>query len=267
MQRIVALSLAAIGFGLGCLHSAHAADMALRPAQAPYLPIAAPYSWTGFYLGANVGAGIGTNETSVGVGPVITALTGTPIAATIPLTSQTFNGFLGGVQAGYNWQAGVFVVGVEGDFDGAGLQGNAPCVVVLNCTMKHNWVADITGRVGVVAVERSLIYLKGGVAWQADNFTVGNTVSVNGMNFTANANGSGVQTGGLLGMGIEYAFLPNWSAKIEYNFIDFGTHSFNAPVSTVPSLAGTPLAGITGFPVSVTENEHIVKAGVNYRFW
>jgi opacity protein-like surface antigen len=65
---------------------------------------------------------------------------------------------------------------------------------------------------------------------------------------------------------IEYAFLPNWSAKIEYNFIDFGTHSFNAPVSTVPSLPGTPLAGVTGFPVSITENEHIVKAGVNYRF-
>jgi hypothetical protein len=46
-----------------------------------------------------------------------------------------------------------------------------------------------------------------------------------------------------------------------------GTHSFNAPVSTAPSLAGTPLAGVTGFPVSITENEHIVKAGVNYRFW
>ena len=56
---------------------------------------------------------------------------------------------------------------------------------------------------------------------------------------------SGTQTGGLLRMGIEYAFLPNWSAKIEYNFIDFGTRSFNAPISTNPSLAGTPLAGIT----------------------
>ena len=47
-------------------------------------------------------------------------------------------------------------------------------MVVLNCTMKHNWFADITGRVGVVAVERSLIYLKGGVAWEGSNFSVGN---------------------------------------------------------------------------------------------
>ena len=160
-----------------------------------------------------------------------------------------------------------FVLGVEGDLDAASLQGNAPCLVVLNCTMKHNWMADITGRVGVVTVERTLVYLKGGVAWEGSNFSAGNTVSVGGTTLQVNASGSCTQTGGLLGMGIEYAFLPNWSAKIEYNFIDFGTRSFNAPISTNPSLAGTPLAGITSIPFSITESEHIVKAGVNYRFW
>ena len=175
-----------------------------------------PFSWTGFYLGGNVGAGFGTTETSVNVGPALTAVTGTPVAATAPLVSETFNGFVGGIQAGYNWQAGVFVLGVEGDLDAAGLQGNAPCVVVLNCTMKHNWFADITGRVGVVAVDRSLIYLKGGVAWEGSNFSVGNSITGGGMSLAANASGSGTQTGGLLGMGVEYAFLPNWSAKIEY---------------------------------------------------
>jgi outer membrane immunogenic protein len=97
------------------------------------------------------------------------------VSATAPLVSETFNGFIGGIQAGYNWQTGVFVLGVEGDLDAAGLQGTAPCAVVLNCTMKHNWFADITGRVGVVAVERTLIYLKGGVAWEGFNFTVGNS--------------------------------------------------------------------------------------------
>jgi outer membrane immunogenic protein len=247
---------------IGSSRFAEAADLPISKA-----PPAPPFSWTGFYLGGNVGAGFGTTETSVNVGPAITALTGTAVAATVPLSSETFNGFLGGVQAGYNWQAGVFVLGVEGDLDAASLQGNAPCLVVLNCTMKHNWVADITGRVGVVTVERSLIYLKGGVAWEGSNFSAGNTVSVGGTTFQVNASGSGTQTGGLLGMGIEYAFLPNWSAKIEYNFIDFGTRSFNAPISTNPSLAGTPLAGITSIPFSITENEHVVKAGVNYRFW
>ena len=100
-------------------------------------------------------------------------------------------------------------------------------MVVLNCTMKHNWFADITGRVGVVAVDRALIYLKGGVAWEGSNFSVGNSITGGGMSLAANASGSGTQTGGLLGMGVEYAFLPNWSAKIEYNYIDYGTRSFN----------------------------------------
>ena len=86
--------------------------------------------------------------------------------------------------------------------------------MVLNCTMKHNWFADITGRVGVVAVDRALIYLKGGVAWEGSNFSVGNSITGGGMTLAANASGSGTQTGGLLGMGVEYAFLPNWSANL-----------------------------------------------------
>ena len=97
---------------------------------------------------------------------------------------------------------------------------------------------------------------------------MGNSVNVGGTTLAANASGSGTQTGGLLGMGVEYAFLPNWSAKIEYNYIDFGTRSFNASIATNASFAGTPLAALSGVqvPVSITENEHIIKAGVNYRF-
>ena len=156
----------------------------LQVAKAPPF-VSPPFSWTGFYIGGNVGAGFGTTETSVDVGPALTAVTGTAVAATAPLVSETFNGFVGGIQAGYNWQAGVFVLGVEGDLDAAGLQGNAPCVVVLNCTMKHNWFADITGRVGVVAVDRALIYLKGGVAWEGSNFSVGNSITAGGMSLAA----------------------------------------------------------------------------------
>jgi hypothetical protein len=90
MQRIVTLSIAGISLGLACLHPALAADMALMPLKAP-VPIAPPFSWTGFYLGGNVGAGFGTTETSVNVGPALTAVTGTPVAATAPLVSETFN--------------------------------------------------------------------------------------------------------------------------------------------------------------------------------
>jgi outer membrane immunogenic protein len=262
MRRLIVAG----GFVLFLLGASFAEAADLR---APLLVPAPQFTWTGFYLGANVGAGIGTTETSVNVGPALTALSGMPITATAPLVSETFNGFIGGMQAGYNWQAGVFVLGVEGDVDGAGLQGTAPCVVVLNCTMKHNWFADVTGRVGVVAVERTLIYLKGGVAWEGSNFTVGNNINVAGTTVAASAGGSGIQTGGLLGMGVEYAFLPNWSAKLEYNYIDFGTRSFNASIAANPAFAGTGLAPLSGaqVPTSITENEHLIKAGVNYRFW
>src|SRR5512135_826567 len=73
-----------------------------------------PFSWTGLYLGANVGAGFGTTETSVDVSSALTAVTGTPISASAPLVSETFNGFIGGIQAGYNQQVGVVVLGIEG---------------------------------------------------------------------------------------------------------------------------------------------------------
>jgi outer membrane immunogenic protein len=245
---------------------AQAADLSISRPPTFFPPPA--FSWTGFYLGGNVGAGIGTTETSVNVGPALTALSGMPITATAPLVSETFNGFVGGLQAGYNWQVGVIVLGVEGDLDAAGLQGTAPCALVLNCTMKHNWLADITGRVGVVAADRTLIYLKGGVAWEGSNFTVGNSINVAGTTLAANASGSGIQTGGLLGMGVEYSFLQNWSAKLEYNYIDFGTRSFNASIAANAAFAGTGLAALSGVsvPTTVTENEHIIKGGVNYRF-
>jgi outer membrane immunogenic protein len=69
-------------------------------------------------------------------------------------------------------------------------------------------------------------------------------------------------------MGVEYAFLPNWSAKLEYNYIDYGTRSFNASISTNSGFAGTGLAALSGaqVPTSISENEHIIKAGVNYHF-
>jgi opacity protein-like surface antigen len=58
------------------------------------------------------------------------------------------------------------------------MQGNAPCVLVLSCSVKHNWVADVTGRVGVVAFDRALIYAKGGVACTDAHYTIGNSITV-----------------------------------------------------------------------------------------
>jgi opacity protein-like surface antigen len=76
------------------------------------------------------------------------------------------------------------------------------------------------------------------MAWEGSNFTVGNSINIAGTTVAVNAGGSGTQTGGLLGMGVEYAFLPKWSAKLEHNYTGFGTRSFNASIAANPAFAG-----------------------------
>lgn len=266
MRRISLALLAAIGLSVAGIEAGSAADTGV-PLKSPPPP-PPPYSWTGFYIGVNGGAGTGTTESSLNVGSFLASFGIPGVALVVPGPSQTFSGFLGGAQLGYNWQTGVFVLGIEGDFDGAFLQGNTSCILVFNCNVKHDWVGDITARLGVVAFDKALVYVKGGAAWEDSKYSIGNSVTIPAPGifgfsgtFAANASASNTPVGGLLGMGIEYGFLPNWSAKIEYDFIDFGTQNLNFGITTVPSVGPLPLA-----PIQIKETMQIVKAGVNYRF-
>jgi outer membrane immunogenic protein len=236
--------------GLACaallVSPAFAADMALKGPPAPYPQPTS--SWTGFYLGINGGAGWGTSSSSADI-----AL----LATTIPIASQGTAGWLGGVTAGYNFQAGVVVFGIEGDFDWADIEGNTSCLVVFNCNVKQDWVGDIAGRLGVAPLSNLLMYVKGGVAWADTKYTFGNTfggvVSITG-------NASDTRTGGMLGMGVEYAFMAHWSAKIEYDFIDYGTDTVSMSLATVPPVA------LPAISTQIKETESLMKAGINYRF-
>ena len=261
MRRSLAY-LTAIALSVVGLQAASAADMGMPLKSPPPAPV--PYSWTGFYFGVNGGAGSGTNEASFNIGSFLASFGIPGVGFTLPFPSQTFTGFLGGAQAGYNWQTGVFVLGIEGDFDGAFLQGNTACILVFNCNVKQDWVADITARVGVVAFDKALVYVKGGAAWTDMKYSVGNTLTLGATVLTANASGTATPVGGLLGMGIEYGFLPNWSAKIEYNFIDFG--SFNQGLGITCSIGGTSCPAVPAAPFQFKESMQIMKAGVNYRF-
>jgi outer membrane immunogenic protein len=254
MHRIPFALLAATALTFG---AAQAADMSVPFKAAPML--APAWSWTGFYIGANFGAGWGTTEASANLGP-LGAVLGTPVVATLPVTSQTLNGFVGGFQAGYNWQFGSWVLGLEGDFDWSGLEGTAPCLVVLACNVKHEWFADITGRLGVVAIDKALIYVKGGVVWADNKTSAGNAATIGGLAIAANTSANNTLTGGLLGLGAEYGFLPNWSAKLEYNFMDFGKTTTNYTIIT------TPAAAIPAIPVTTNDFVHVIKGGINYRW-
>ena len=124
------------------------------------------------------------------------------------------------VRSGWNYQfAGGWVVGIEGDFTGSTMSKSVNgCFLdpTQTCTMKNQWTALLTGRFGY-AFDRSLFYVKGGAAWGQFNYENPDPVN-SGETFSANQ----TRTGWTIGGGWEYAFTPNWSAKIEYNFLDFG---------------------------------------------
>jgi outer membrane immunogenic protein len=256
MRRISLALLAALGMSVAGVCAGSAADLPLKAAAPAMISPVSAYNWSGFYVGAHAGDGWGTTESTA---ILSAALLAAPGGFNLPVSSQTFNGFLGGFQGGYNWQAGVLVLGVEGDFSFAGLRGNAPCLIILSCQVRHDWVADITGRVGVVAFDRALVYIKGGAAWADSNYNI--NTSIAGASISGSA--STTRLGGLLGFGVEYPFLPRWTAKLEYNFISFGNQTLNFPIGITPPLLGVSAVNV---PAQINESMHIIKGGVNYHF-
>lgn len=266
---------------------AQAADMATKYAPPPP-PAPPPYSWTGFYLGINGGAGWGTTTSSVDVGKTICINTGfCGLNLTVPLAQTELNGYLFGGQAGYNYQFGKYVIGIEGDADWSNLDGTSPCVLIFYCESKVKWTADIAGRLGFLPLNNLLVYVKGGVSWARidDSFNNSATLtfgSAPGPTATfagqVSSDLSQTRVGGLLGIGTEYAFDPHWRVKIEYDYADYGKHNdtpsvnasgsatFCPPVGVGPGCFG-PSGAIT-FPVAVqTQTQiHTVRAGVNYNF-
>ncbi len=252
MKRFLSLSSMSCVLVAAFLGSANAADMSM-PLKAP--PMAPPTSnWTGFYIGVNGGAGWATAASSIDLGALTGLTTG---LGTFPVGSHEINGFLGGGQIGYNWQTGNVVLGVEGDGDWANISGTAPCLEgVLSCSANIQWTADATVRLGVLPLSNMLVYVKGGAAWAGVNYNL----SSSGILTTAaiGASLTTTKTGGLLGIGTEYLFAPHWTAKIEYNYTDFGSHT-----DTFVLTDGTASVAV---PIQTTLQMHTVKAGVNYHF-
>jgi len=263
-KRLIISGLTVIG-SVSFLGMAQAADLPVK--SSPYIAPAPVWSWTGFYIGGHVGGGWGT--TSSTLNSLGTPFPLPPGFGTGALSNLSSSGILGGVQLGYNYQISpLFVLGVEGDFSWADINGDGPCSVQLpffipvafSCGGTANWIGDITGRVGL-AHDRLLVYLKGGWAWSDNDYNVSGTIPI-GPGVSVNGSASSTRSGGLLGFGIEYAFTQNWTAKIEYNYIDFGTDTITVPTS-VTGLGG----GLNLSPsVAIDERINLVKVGVNYKF-
>jgi outer membrane immunogenic protein len=235
---------------LGCVacgammiaNSAFAADLAARPAYkaAPPMPV---FSWTGFYIGAHVGSGWSTVESNITAG-----IGGGIGGGAFPLSSHTNNGFLVGGQVGANYQAGWAVFGVEADGSWTNIKGHTPCLFALTCATQHDWLVTAAGRFGV-AWDHTLLYVKGGAGWADPKYSASAP-------FAFSTSVQETRVGALFGAGIEQAIAGGWSAKLEYNYIAFGTRNINFPIA---------IAAV-GVPTDVTENMHLVKFGLNYRF-
>lgn len=197
--------------------------------------------------------------------------------------SVPFPGVLGGGQIGCNYQfAANWVIGVEGDGSAADIKGdvNAPPVTFVvppgdflpplppfspgapfppgpvafaaSFHAKTHWLASLTGRLGYAAGPW-LLYAKGGVVWAGDKYSADLPA------FNEHLKASVTRPGWTVGGGIEWAFWDNWSAKVEYDFYDFGTNNLILP----GTIFGVPTV-VSG--LDIEEKISVVKFGVNYRF-
>ena len=229
--------------------AASAADLKPAPVYTKAPMMAPPFSWTGFYIGGNIGGAWAHHD-------VTDSLFG------VNFSNGNNNGvFIGGGQVGLNYQINNFVIGVEGDFDwGANNNNNGNGVLIpglgqtVRVTSNDTWISTAAARFGV-AVDRVLFYGKAGGGWIGNNgFTVTNVTT--GASFTGSNNNTA--SGWLVGAGIEWAFANNWSAKFEYDYLALSGRTFTVPAGAV-FLAGDTFT--TG-----GNNVQMVKVGINYRF-
>jgi outer membrane immunogenic protein len=249
MQRTIKHLLVS-AFALGIAGQSLAADLypARGPAPVPHpaaYPVGVPI-WSGFYVGGNIGAGWSHGSVSDPAGNVFAG------------SSDAF--FLGGAQVGYNYQfwRGV-VVGVEADFDWAANHNNtsnqAAGVILTN---NDRWLTTLTGRLGYAPWERLLFYGKGGAAWVGSSDPTITNVAT-GASITPGTSNSNF--GWTIGAGVEWAFSPNWSARLEYDFIGLNNQTFTIPA---PGIGGLPAGDqFTGHD----RNVQMVNVGINYKFW
>lgn len=247
--------------------SAAAADMAPRYAKAAPAPIAV-YNWTGCYIGGNVGYTRGEVRSDGTPNAPFTALN--PAAAlSVQVSSAVKNtpsGFTAGGNVGCDYQSGLFVVGVEGDINYSDLkfsQIRGPFATLNSVpttweeSFRSNWFATVRARAGVVIAERSLLYVTGGAAFAEYNaFKALDVPGFVGFRYAGTANSN--RAGWVVGAGWEYAFSGNWTGKIEYLHMDFGSQS----VLAFQNFAGSPNAVNQNFNF----REDVVRVGVNYRF-
>jgi len=282
-RRII--KFAVISFGLAFSHPSLAANNGSN--------------WSGFYIGANAGYGWGSADNNLtivdGPAPAACHFCSVPIGAggiggndqglaqAAGSTNINPNGFVGGLQLGYNWQRANWVYGLEADFQffdqrqtanstvslptnaGAGFCTGPSCVGNFANSVTADWLITIRPRIGYVWND-ALIYGTAGLAISRLSFSQTYTDNiftafVAGVGGTESASASATRLGWTAGGGVEYSVATNWTAKLEYLYVRFDGLNANGVLSDA-------------FPADFANfNNHIdhfatniVRLGVNYKF-
>jgi outer membrane immunogenic protein len=233
MKKLLVASIAATAF---CGAPAFATDM---PQPAPVYkaaPMAPAFSWTGCYLGGNVGGGWAKSS-------------GNDLDATLDDGHHTASGVVGGGQIGCDYQAGGWVIGLQGMLDGAGLNGSdiSPVNPAFTYASRSPWFGTLAARIGYAIQPTTLLYAKAGEGWLHSSFTLDAAALT--------SSGSWTRSGLIFGGGIEYMFAPNWSAFLEYDHMTLD----NKILSMTNSLGSS-------FRNQTKQDLDAALVGINYRF-
>lgn len=255
----------------------------------------APFSWTGFYIGANAGYGWGQADTDVSAAsstrtrvfrafglPAQTLVSDTTVAGPAFAASgdADVDGWLGGGQIGYNWQSQRWVLGIEADLQATSQDGGdsfcstAACgagAVFANASYKLDWFGTVRGRVGYLVDRRALLYVTGGLAY--GHFEADYSAGVVG-GPSATISDDKTKAGWVIGAGGEWALDRNWFLKAEYLYMDLGNFSgaTNSATTTVV-LPNVPNQGLTTVVDSTSSaslrtdfTDQVFRIGLSYKF-
>jgi len=271
MKKFVLGSLAILAMSA----IAQAADV--LPVKAP---IAAPaWSWTGLYLGINGGYSWGRSRTdtafaTTGGVPIV------PPAGSVTSTSANLNGGIFGGQIGYNWQNGSWLAGLETDIQWSGEKGSSTLLCastatggvclptltflpagatgsVLTLDQKLKWFGTLRGRLGLLPAPTWVVYITGGLAYgQISTDATLASFTAAGLATSAVTSSSTTKTGWTIGGGVEGRISGNWTGRIEYLYMDFGSVSGNV-VNTAGGIQANWSSRIT---------DNVLRGALNYKF-